>query len=557
MFSVIVLGILAIGMAAVAGYSILSMMQSTSTSIQSIDENRIIERWSTAILLNSKSLGPSGEVYPPYGRDFVDGGTSYHALPAWMGLDTLNSYGKELVYCPYGPETTIGGTTSVPMTTSTSYNVNKITSNGRDFVSASDVPPVTGVIAFIMSETSGASSHPTCNEVVYVGGRYETTSGNGVVRAVTYEDASMVVNDRLLSVDLGDTIGADVNGLVNDSLTKWPVTEPSRTVVYVPNRVDPYKIADLSLISSRVSTSKELIIRGESKAGVTLISSGATNPQLSFSGIDVKLESLTVNPSILISVDDGKLVLSDVDVGPISVDNGAMELIGTNTVRGNAAASSPIKTDNSEVSLFAVTLNIDGAVTDNFSIEALTSKWRVESASLISVFLRADIQALAFSDRTLVQIDSSTVSIDADTSIKPVTALTIGDLSSLILKNSTISLIDLSESTLLTLGDAVIDGGVFSYAASADNGILIGTKGSLELKGGFVLGGATPALQPTKSILDLGGRSISGISATVNGTSNCWEGNLFTSVASQSSGTSAPTVPEYSIANRSSWTCNP
>ena len=130
MVSVVIYGIIAIALAAAAGYALLVFTNTAQQTTQMQENSVRMEQALTALRASLRAIDGDGILYLPAGSQTASNGTTIYGLPLSLGIPTATPWGTPYQYCPV--TTPVGsrsstGTDSVTMYNSTAYSISTYT----------------------------------------------------------------------------------------------------------------------------------------------------------------------------------------------------------------------------------------------------------------------------------------------------------------------------------------------------------------------------------------------------------------------------------------------
>ncbi|WP_415912648.1 hypothetical protein [Neptuniibacter sp. QD37_11] len=564
MIYLMILGVFIIGMAGFAGYTLLSITDVTRKTVKTADEHLILDQWENLITQNTIRHGPNQYLSPPLGEDYVvDEGLPTEdivaqKLPSYLNANVKNAWGHPLVYCPYGEVTTLSANGTVQLNATETYDIETIAQSGRDYVWKSDVPvdvsaQSKGVIAFIMSPMPNTSTIPDCSNVIYNGERFKDSTGAAVVRAITKENSTGLTSGGVEVVDFHSEYG--LTDPLNNALNSWDSAQYDRVYVKLTDRVEPYLVTDLELAIPQSSTMKEIVFVGETRAGTVIdVPAAGAQETLSFENLKVTFRDLSFDDDLTVSAKNSEVILDNVTLNELSIEKSRLVFEGTATFNGTAHSVNTVNAVDSEIDFkgFNVNMNGDAANTAVFSLDGS----KINSAESVTLTMATDatIPLILAIDGSQIYADSLTV-LSSGGAIKPLSLLSLDSSSSAVLRDSFLTANADGETILYTQGNVELNNTDLVSNVPMPYAVILDDQARFSANNGSLIGSASPSDRPVTTIDDRGATFIFGTGAVING-NQCWQGTIFTSVASPNTGTSEALDNNYKIFNQSNWSCN-
>ncbi len=259
MISLVIYGVIAIGLASAAGYAFLTFTNVSRQTTQ-LQENQVrMETAASALRAAMLALNGNGTVFVPDGV----AGPSYTQLPATLGVISAAPWGQPYLYCPMsltGATNPLTGTANTVTYPGGSYSVTDYSgpiTQGLPYVITSPTSVIgggsaasTGYVAFIVSTTGPGQTMPACSSITYVapGASVLNPYGgisvpNGVVRGVTanfpFTQRVIASTDRtelyVGQASTGNGTGQDVNNqtTLDNAFLIWQSLQPRLTEIYL------------------------------------------------------------------------------------------------------------------------------------------------------------------------------------------------------------------------------------------------------------------------------------------------------------------------------------
>jgi hypothetical protein len=319
MVSVVIYGIIAIALAAAAGYALLVFSSTTQQTTQ-VQENSIrLDQAVNALRASLLALDNTGTLFAPYGST----SGAYMQLPASLGAVSSSPWGTPFEYCPVSLISSTGLTTTPQTVTgvSSSYTANvsqgPLTNNNYYVITTSSTPPNLstaanyGYVAFIVSSLTAGQPVPDCSAISISSTGVSVTGGSvrGVTAGFTFTQRVIASTDRMeiyvgtggaSYTGTGDNTGRDIHNLTTlpNALAMYEALQPRLTEIYLTGGGTYSLIQDINAQytgtgpgtrSFAPSEAPALIIAGANGPGVP----GSTGPQQATLNITATLNLTT------------------------------------------------------------------------------------------------------------------------------------------------------------------------------------------------------------------------------------------------------------------------
>jgi hypothetical protein len=294
MVSIVIYGIIAIALAAAAGYAML-VFTSTAQQTTQMQENSVrLEQAVTALRASLRSIGAQGVLYLPAGTTTSSNGVSYTGLPASLGVAGAAPWGIPYQYCPVAPiassyatsppssgSVTNGSITSADSTTGYSVTLYSDASTGNtNYViqspalstimpSAANIPSnVLGFITSNLGPSQNGGVPPSCDQITFNANGLPLVKG-GTVRAIAgglpYNQRAVAATDRLEIYTTpgdgsGDSTGVDSNNPMtfSNAIAMWRALQPRLTIIYLSGDSALYDNLDATTTATRINAQGEM-----------------------------------------------------------------------------------------------------------------------------------------------------------------------------------------------------------------------------------------------------------------------------------------------------------
>lgn len=537
MLAIIVVVLGAIAIVAIAFSSYLSMVSSSSQIIKSLEEKRIINDISSSIQQLMKPLGQDRLLIVPNGVSVAD--KDYLLPPQGVSSQVRNSWGKDIMYCPFSLSQGVG-TDTILAGDGETYSATLVTdSNGVEYVysveSGAD-PTNTDLVAAIISPLPTNTS-PSCSDIRFDSqeGSYFTVNYDGIVYPVVY--SSFVVSNQAKSVRPDPESNADVAELFSD----WHSIIPDVTNVVLEARVGSYTTSDLLFINDSQSKSKAIVMKGE---GISSSIIDGASASIVFENVTVNLSDMSFSQGVSVEFVNSDVTLNNVAINNVTINSSDVYLKGVSNIY---SGSTPFSIYNSSVSGKSASLNIykEG----NIGAELKGSSLSVDNLSVNNTSPNGVGVVIGDASSLLIgqSITSSGDYLD--------NVLGIASGGSLNNSNININISNAVDTFLFNQGDVYLDDVFINFNSSVIRGIILGLNSDTVLNQVQV---GSDTSRPDVGIQDIGGaKFIGGFGTQVYATSECWSGDIFLSVdASAMGSTSESQTNANKSSNRSVWTCN-
>lgn len=334
---------------------IATMMYTMMTSIDQMQslfaaqsERQILDVAEAVAINKLKPIGHNQALISEVGSK----GEYYQEIPSEWGIQTVNSYGNKLIYCPIGQAISgpIGLLESDTVKTSNEdeYQVRlKSSFNGKRYVVESGFEQDhsyenKAVIAFIISPQS--STGISCSSVyLETSGDYEkfkinASHGKGRVAAITRDLVMSYKANQPIVIKSSENESADLKSLTD----YWQSIHPLRFSVLISNSEEiDLGGSDISMINQFPGSNQEVMIKGE--GGIRTINSAAYR-SIVFENVSVVLENINLTGQIKLSFINSDVVMKGVSL------QGEVVAINSKISFDNIVVKNGVKIINSNVS---------------------------------------------------------------------------------------------------------------------------------------------------------------------------------------------------------------
>ena len=520
MVSLVLYGIIAIALAASAGYAML-VVTSTAQQTTQMQENSVrLEQAATALRASLRAINNDGVLYAPAGTppSATPGvGAAYTTLPGSLGVVGSSPWGSPFLYCPVTqiPSAGFGSADPIPVTSpdGTTYTVSSYTdpNSGVKYITNSglaglpNIGSAGGYLGFIVSSLNVGHAPPACNQITFTNGNPLVAQGS--VRAITgglpFNQRAIASTDRLeiYAVPDGTAVTGDNSGSstvnptnLSNAVSIWSNLQPRLTIVYLQSGVNNYTL----------SATDAAELNGE----LNRPNSYGEMPNLVFAKVNDS------NPSQPTLTTQGPITLKT----PVVFDNVILNLSANNlTSYAPLTFKASTITGPSTISIYGAKLDmIDVISMTNVSLNAYQSK-----LAIYNIVTPAPINIVTYSNafvNSSISLYDSDLRFGQNTNVigAPSSRYSLATTSStnnaLYAENSSISL---DVSTGLTLSGML----VLRNSKYTQEGTLIGNSVTLDGGSSMLLlngtgGGNSVTLQPT--VTNVSALAISGNSSVSN-----------------------------------------
>lgn len=547
--------IILIAVASSVGYSIISMTQDVQKINSAQSDKNLLSQWEIVIGNNLKSFTDERIIAAPLGRDVMfENGSSYHTLPAGMGVTNINAFGRPLIYCPFSDKQIPsdhpklakipGISNSYMVGTERGFDGNEYVLYADQKLDASVL--YRGVVAFIISPMSRNGIVSGCEDVRYeaAAGRYFIPGGN--VKAILKQTARLNEDRKVVMNAVGDD-ASDLGRIVQS----WDATKPNDFVIALDKDKSDYQInSDLALSGSYAEHKR---VEVSSLGGASYIDSPKPI-KLEFNNIDVTLKNITFGGNIGVVVKGGSLTLSNARLSGLSVTDSSLRFEGNSYFnKPSSNLELPVIVNDSDIYQNGVDVYIETNAMGGLLLNG--SRWSLSKASASFVSqtkMKNAIQVLrgsdVLSDGADLGFQSVSNSVDAGDSL-----FIIDDSSRAVLDRSLISVADASDSLFFNKGSLYLNETDINFDSSVGAAVVMGIGSSATISG-TEIGGNTN--KPAYGVLDKGARFVGGSNTNIYSSLSCWSGDVFES-AETSSGSSSIANTDFNKAfNKSNWSCH-
>ncbi len=587
MLAMLVLSIIMIGVLAYACAILLGVIDQTNSLTRIQQDKQMLNQASIYLINHLKPLGVNGKLVAPLGVER----SGHHTVPAFLGMPSKNSYGLDLIYCPFAEpiSTSDYPVISVSLDESSSYTVkHRADALGRAYVYESNFAGDASyndqdLLAFIISRRAG--SRATCADIVRNSdGAY--LAPNAMVKAIgraSARGATALAPVSLAASELGSSIsGSDMSLL----MAFWNAQRCQDFFFNIDDDSD-WVITDsafnFDFINGEHCGPTRVIITG---AGGAITSISAPDRlTITLKNVHAVFQGAHFGPNIDLQVLGGKLLLKDVIFdGSILVDQASLSVSGA-TLSGaiNLRESELVSAQsqiNASASLIGSRWRIDGPTTlTHTASESLSLKGSVISQSAGSLTInssssaRAAIElshsqwishghAIVFSHGvngapaiTLkhgsgMELDGASLTLQAPASAQGDTRIEIGLDSKFSASDSSILSAGANDTLFLVAGAMTLESSSVAIGASLASFASLHPTAQLTLQGSQIGSASGPALNAIKGV---GGRFIGGAGTSIYASASCWSlSGIFSGASAISSQN-----PVYQNHNMSNWSCNP
>lgn len=569
MLSIFFIAILIIGIAGLAGLSLLHTQQSMATFDGSHQNKRQLDLLAMVVETNLRTAQLDGIAYAPMGEAAPEGWTT---IPSWLAAQNKTPWGVSYVYCPYAPDVVISsGAASITQGDLTSYPVNTTTSTAtgnRPYVTASAAPPLAGILAFIVSPLPNQTSPPACADVTLSAGRY--TVPNGLVRVITRaqgHNQRMVAATHSVTLYVAPAAAGSADGsnasnamTLDAALALWSATRPVNATLHLASGT--YTVADNAVNRSADDPEshghQNLTLQGAGRIATVLAPPAAENFLLAIPGLSLTVRDLTLGAGGALGLTHNTAQLRNLATPALVLKNSAVTLYGPVQLPADSGAGFALVSTNSDIALVGASLSITAAATNTGSAWLSGGSLDADNNSTLTLTIPAARPGLVAEGKAKVTLRGAALTGSVQGAGSPASLLSIGALADVQAESGSIlTAAHYPSSALYVEGRLRLHGATLATPNGAARGVTVTGGGTLALSGGAQVGSATH--RPDIAIYDGGGQGLYGASATAYALTSCWQGDLFYRSTDADMGSSAPTPttpPDaIQVLNRSLWTC--
>ena len=556
MLALIVIMILVIVLGGIASYQMYMINQTQNLVIQSQKNQSSVALWKTLLISKSKAVGDTNEIVLPLGENK----TGYHTLPSWIYFNTKNPWGKDFIYCPFGPITTGTLDVNIPLSTTNNYQVRvknnfatEFDGDQRDYVVASTYNGISDkILAFIISPIpSSTNTLPNCSDIVFDSTLNAYKVDNGLVEAITTGDIETYSNlSRLAGQDSGVSNGVSYINTVmaDDSLDGNTLTEnfnyiASSDFKYVRLKLPPNESNLDSVIFNDgndefAESERTFILEGDESGTTTINSDSVSN--IVFNNYRVILKDVKFESNIVPTFFNSKLSTENVQLANVILKESVWKVNGSDDVI-IASNNMPLATraglvlfkselfipQGKKLTVFEHNLN-------SFAIGAENSEINLENGELS--IMKATNNGSIMLLNSLFTLRESILSVAASLSYE--SDISLDEFSKLSVNKSDINVSGRAIGSIVNKGYAVLNNSSLNTFSGGNYGIVLQSNANLVLKSNAdttTIGSLTPANRPIIAVLDetvdgatyIGGKGNSGGSVNLYATYRCVDGPAF------------------------------
>lgn len=527
MLALMVIMILVIVLGGLASYQIFLISQTQNLVIQSQKNQSSIALWKSLLVSKARAVGDNKEYVLPIGENK----TGYHTLPSWLYFNTKNPWGKDFIYCPYGPISTGTLDKDINLTLTTTYKVRTTSNfatmvNGsyRDYVVSSDSNGITtDVLAFIISPIpSTTNTLPKCTDVEFDVSLNAFKVSDGLVDVITKSDIETFanlsrINDKedgeSSSVTYINTVEGDISA-TNNTLTNNLNYIAASDFKYVKLKL-PAGTNTLSSVSfndgndSFTESQRVFILEGDS-SGTTIIN-GSPDSKILFNNYKVVLKNLKLSENIMPLFNYSNLKTENVELSNVHLENSEWLVFGSNDKI--MPSENKLFTESYPLYMHKSTLNIgDGK---KLTINEHTLNKNTLDASLSQILIsRGELtinknnnkNGIVLTDSVIKSDDSN---ININTTVNNDSDILVDEFSKILAIDSSFNVSGRAVGSIVNRGSIVFKGSSLITNSSGNYGIVGQRNSSLILKTyaegkDIVIGNTVSAKRPQVAILDYG-----------------------------------------------------
>lgn len=526
MLALIVIMILVIVLGGLASYQMFMINQTQNLVIQSQKNQSSVAMWKSLLISKAKAVGENNEIVLPIGENKVD----YHTVPNWLYFNTKNPWGKDFVYCPFGPistgilDRTVNSTTNYKVRTASNF-ATVIDGVGRDYVVASE-RIVPDVLAFIISPIpSSTNTLPNCANVVFDSTLNAYKVDNGLVDVITKGDVETFANLSLLSgqnngenssINYINTVEGDTSVEGNtllQNLNYIAASDFKYANLKLPSGVNTLESVNLNQNNDTFTEDqKVLIIEGDSD-GSTIIN-GAAGSKVLFNNYKVYLKNIKLSQNIQPIFNYSNLKTENVELSNVYLQESEWLVNGTDDKI--IAANNTITSESYGLYMNKSTLNIGDSkkltinedISNKNTINASLSKIIINNGEL-SINKTNNQNGIVLID-SVIKTDNANVNIYS--TIPHSSDILVDEFSSILSFNSIFEVSGNGTGSIVNRGSVVFNGTSLITLSGGNYGIISQRNSSLilktELSNNIVIGNSNAANRPSVAVLDFGSKDI-------------------------------------------------
>lgn len=599
MLALMVIMILVIVLGGLASYQMFMINQTQNLVIQSQKNQSSVAMWKSLIISKAKAVGENNEIVLPIGENKVD----YHTVPSWLYFNTKNPWGKDFVYCPFGPISSGVLDKNISLSVSTDYQVRTVSNfatsiNGsnREYVVASSPNGIsTDILAFIISPLPSASNTlPNCSDVIFDNLLNAYKVDNGLVDVITTGDVETFNNLSILSgqnngenstVNYVNTVEGDTSVMGNtltQNLNYIAASEFKYAKLTLPSGTNTLESVNLNQNNDSFTEDQRVLIIEGASDGSTIIN-GVSGSQVLFNNYKVYLKNVKLSTNIMPIFNYSNLKTENVELSNVYLQDSNWLVSGADDKI--IAANNKITPDSyglymnkSSLSIgYSKKLTINEDSLNKNSIESILSKILINNGEL-TINKTNNQNGIILID-SIFKTDNANININS--AIPHISAILVDEFSNILSFNSFFNVSGQATYSIINRGKIVFNGTSLITLSGGNYGIVSQRNSSLtlktELSNNIVIGNPNPANRPLVAILDygsidiydgagyFGGKPTDG-TITIYGLTNCGYGPAF-SFSEETRGTIPTTtrndftgvIPEVQLfaskLNASNWNC--
>ena len=527
MLALMVIMILVIVLGGLASYQMFMINQTQNLVIQSQKNQSSVAMWKSLLISKAKAVGENNEIVLPIGENKVD----YHTVPNWLYFNTKNPWGKDFVYCPFGPISTGVLSQDVSLSLSRNYQVRTVSNfattingNNREYVVASSPNGIsTDILAFIISPLpSSTNTLPNCANVVFDSTLNAYKVDNGLVDVITKGDVETFANLSLLSgqnngknssINYINTVEGDTSVEGNtllQNLNYIAASDFKYANLKLPSGVNTLESVNLNQNNDTFTEDqKVLIIEGDSD-GSTIIN-GAAGSKVLFNNYKVYLKNIKLSQNIQPIFNYSNLKTENVELSNVYLQESEWLVNGTDDKI--IAANNTITSESYGLYMNKSTLNIGAGKkltinehpANTFSIDASLSQLLIDRGEL-TINKNNNRNGIVLTD-SIIKTNKATININ--TSKDNVIDILVDEFSKILAVNSSFNVSGRAHSSIVNRGSIVFkgsslitdSGGNFAISGRRNSSLILKTYAEGE---NIIIGNEDPAKRPSIAILDYG-----------------------------------------------------
>lgn len=566
MFALLIIAIMGIALAALAGYSLLTIHHATDSVSSSRQNASYLEQATQILQASLRDVTLDGTLRPPMGALAPEGWTT---LPAWISTYNKTPWGVSYGYCPYAPDNTIAlGSSAIVQGDLTEYAVNTLTNSitgGQPYVTASEAPPVAGVLAFIVAPELNSAILPNCTDITYQDGRYSVPGGSvrAITKGATFSNrlsaAATSITFHVAPITSGDGSGSTPENAatLNSALSLWRAVLPEDAKLILA--AGTYELSDLEANLGAEPASKyvrkSLSIVGAGINDTTIAPPDTETFVLSIPGITLSLEGLAFAQGGALSAQENDLTVRNVALPAMVLERTRAQIKNTVALYPTSSVTRGLTAKDSTISLDTAVLSITPSSGSAGSILLQDSTMTDQTGSTVTVYTPSGTHAIELDGLSGLSLRGTGLDVGA-VSGTATGMIKVGKTASLnVSNNAVLRTIGWVSQMVLAQGRTQLNSAILTPLSGASRYVRLERGGELSMDAS-TLGSTT--YEASNGISDGGAGRVDGGTSNVFTSLDCWVGNLFSFSDNANYGSSAPAAEATDVvkqSNKSTWTC--